>query len=103
MSPSSRARPRRRCRRALALIRIVQDRAAQARDLLVGLDDGAWSGHARSNVFAVRALAEVRLGDVAQSRRLIQAARRIDGDVSALLPLAEAALKQAEAQRAAQA
>lgn len=87
---------------ALGLIRLLQNRPAEARGLLVGADDDARTDKERADLLAVRALVEVTLGDFAQSRRLIEAARRLGVDPAIRLPLIEAALAGAEKRRAAQ-
>lgn len=65
-------------RTALAFARLAQDRPAEARDLLLGRADPdpkvqAWAD-------AVRAIAEVDLGDRAQAARLVASAQYADAD-----------------------
>jgi len=91
----ARAPERVEARISLALVRVFQDRPADARKLLVGVDDPATRSRARVNAYAVRAIAEVELGDVAQARRLIDAASHLDA-TSTLLPLAVAVVERAE-------
>jgi len=61
-------------RSALALLRILQDRPAAARDLVLKADLADAQPAARVGALSVRAIAECELGDLAQARRLVEAA-----------------------------
>ncbi|HEY4453103.1 MAG TPA: hypothetical protein VGN81_02225 [Pseudonocardiaceae bacterium] len=78
------------CRIALALVRVLQQRPAEARNLLIDVAHERIPDAVRANLFAVRALAEVDLGDLAQARRLIQTAPE-----SGLLPFARLVVERA--------
>ena len=82
-------------RTALALVRVLQERPADARALLVLVVPFAGTERSAVNVFAVRAIAEADLGDLAQARRLIEAGRRADVP-TALLRIASAHVDRAE-------
>ena len=88
---------------ALGLIRLAQNRAGEARDLLVGADADAGTEKERADILAVRALVEFSLGDYAQSRRLIAAVRRLGTTPAIQLPLIEILLENGEKRRAAEA
>jgi hypothetical protein len=90
-----RAPQRVQARTSVALARLLADRPAEARNFLVGLNAAAADVRSRVNVAAVRALAEIELGDVAQARRLVDRAARLDPGAG-LLPLARFAVEQAE-------
>ena len=76
-------------RYALALVRVMQDQPRAARELLILTDLDALRAVDRANTLLVRALAEVELRDLAQARRLVNAARRDVSGSKGLLPLAE--------------
>jgi Zn-dependent protease len=78
---------------ALALVRVLQHRPAEARSLLMLIDAG--TERSRVNGVAVRAMAEADLGDSAQARRLIDAGRGMDVP-TALLRLATAFVDRAD-------
>jgi len=84
-------------RTSVALARLLADRPTEARNFLVGLNTAAVDVRARVNVAAVRAFAALDLGDVAQARRLVDAASRVDAEAG-LLPLARLAVERAERQ-----
>jgi hypothetical protein len=94
-----RAPQRVQARMSVALARLLADRPTEARNFLVGLNTAAVDVRARVNVAAVRAFAALEMGDVAQARRLVDAASRVDAEAG-LLPLARLALEQAERQPA---
>jgi Zn-dependent protease len=81
-------------RTALTLIRVLQQRPADARALLAPVD-AAGTERSRVNALAVKAIAEADLGDLTQARRLIDAGRRADVP-TALLRLATAHVDRAE-------
>jgi hypothetical protein len=84
----------------LALVRLFQHRPAEVRRLLVACADATpTQEHLRVAALAVRAIAEVELGDLAQARRLVDAGRRIQPNMP-LLRLAVAALDAASEQAA---
>jgi hypothetical protein len=90
-----RAPQRVQARTSVALARLLADRPAEARNFLVGLNAAAADVRSRVNVAAVRAFAEIELGDLAQARRLVDRAARLD-PAAGLLPLARLAVEQAE-------
>lgn len=90
-----RAPQRVQARTSVALARLLADRPTEARNFLVGLNTAAVDVRARVNVAAVRAFAALDLGDVAQARRLVDAASRVDAEAG-LLPLARLAVERAE-------
>lgn len=94
-----RAPQRVQARTSVALARLLAGRAAEARNLLTGLNVAAAENRDRVTVLAVRALAELELGNLPQARRLVETAARID-PAAGLLPLACLAVDRAE-QRAA--
>lgn len=79
-------------RYALAMVRVLQEQPKAARDLLMMVDHDALTGPDRGNTLAVRALAEIDLGDLPQARRLIEAARREDARTAPLLTIVERVL-----------
>ena len=89
---------RAQARTSVALARLLADRPAEARNFLVGLNTAATDVRSRVNVAAVRALAEIELGDVAQARRLVDRAAPLDPGAG-LLPLARLAVERAEQRR----
>jgi hypothetical protein len=96
-----RAPQRVQARTSVALARLLADRPTEARNFLVGLNTAAADVRARLNVAAVRAFAALELGDVAQARRLVDAASRVDppshpDPETGLLALARLAVEQAE-------
>lgn len=93
-----RAPQRVQARMSVALARLLAERPTEARNFLVGLNTAAVDVRARVNVAAVRAFAALELGDVAQARRLVDSASRVDPEAG-LLPLARLALEQAERHR----
>jgi hypothetical protein len=90
-----RAPQRAQARTSVALARLLADRPTEARNFLVGLNTAAMDVRARVNVAAVRVFAALELGDVAQARRVVDAASRVDPEAG-LLPLARLAVEQAE-------
>jgi hypothetical protein len=80
-------------RTALALVRVLQHRPADARTLLVRADPAAVTERSRVNALAVSAIAEADLGDLAEARRLIETGRRADVP-TALLRLATARVER---------
>ncbi len=82
-------------RTSVALARLLADRPAEARNFLVGLNTAAADVRSRVNVAAVRAFAEIQLGDVALARRLVDRAARLD-PAAGFLPLARLAVERAE-------
>lgn len=82
-------------RTGVALARLLAGRPAEARNFLVGLNAAAADVPSRVTVAAVRAFAEIQLGDVAQARRLVDRAALLDA-TAGLLPLARLAVEQAE-------
>ncbi|GAA2026778.1 hypothetical protein GCM10009839_26630 [Catenulispora yoronensis] len=77
-------------RSTLALVRVMQERAVEARALLVGTELEPAGGAHQEIAFAVRAMAEASLNDAAQGRRLIESARRVGGaEQQPLVRLAE--------------
>jgi hypothetical protein len=90
-----RAPQRIQVRTSVALARLLAGRAAEARNFLTGLNVAAAETRDRVNVLAVRALAELELGNLPQARRLVDTAGRID-PAAGLLPLARAAVDRAE-------
>jgi hypothetical protein len=90
-----RAPQRVQARTSVALARLLADRPAEARNFLVGLNTAAADVRSRVNVAAVRAFAEIELGDVTQARRLVDRAALLD-PAAGLLPLARLAVEQAE-------
>jgi hypothetical protein len=95
-----RAPQRVQARTSVALARLLAGRAAEARNFLTGLNVAAAETRDRVTVLAVRALAELELGNVPQARRLVETAGRID-PAAGLLPLARLAVDRAEARAAA--
>ena len=67
-----------RTRKALAFVRCVQDRDREARDLLITAPIEQLKPTLRSDVLAIRALAELQMKDIAQARRLVNLARTFD-------------------------
>lgn len=92
-----RAPQRVQARTSVALARLLADRPTEARNFLVGLNTAAVDVRARVNVAAVRAFAALELGDVAQARRLVDGASRVDAEAGLLL-LARLAVERAERQ-----
>jgi hypothetical protein len=90
-----RAPQRVQARTSVALARLLAGRAAEARNFLTGLNVAAAETRDRVSVLAVRALAELVLGNVPQARRLVETAGRID-PAAGLLPLARQAVDRAE-------
>lgn len=77
----------------LALVRLSQRRPEEVRRLLSAVGTPR-PEHLRVTAYAVRALAEIELGDLAQARRLVEAGKRIQPNLP-LLRLAVAALEAA--------
>ncbi|MFJ5901600.1 M50 family metallopeptidase [Streptomyces sp. NPDC093064] len=92
--------PLTRC--ALALVHCLRDRPKAARDLLVDPDIGLAGPADRVNTYAVRALAELQLGDLAQAGSLLRSASA-ENRPSDLLTLVGQLADSAAARRRAQA
>jgi hypothetical protein len=90
-----RAPQRVQARTSVALARLLAGRAAEARNFLAGLNVAAVETRDRVTVLAVRALAELELGNLTHARRLVDTAGRID-PAAGLLPLARLAVDRAE-------
>jgi Zn-dependent protease len=82
-------------RTALALVRVLQHRPADARALLVRADPSTVTDRSRANALAVSAMAEADLGNLAEALRLIEAGRR------AVVPTALLRLATAHVERVA--
>nr|WP_203945137.1 M50 family metallopeptidase [Planotetraspora thailandica] len=89
-------------RMSLALARVLSKRPAEARDLLIRLNTTTVDSRVQVQALAARAIAELQLGDLAQARRVVNSAGRIDPKVG-LLPLARTLVERAEQRAAASA